>query len=288
MRSTDQARSLQEDAEPHDATAFIGLGTRWIEDSIKAVLDRYTATEPSGMGAWAREIVGIGPVISAGLLAHKVFDPRFATVGHTWAYAGLDPDLIWLGKEGAAKLAGEVLTTKDVTPEQVAELARRARRSMDYLTNNGQKDGEWNRAALVSALAKRPWNARLKSLCCFKLGESFVKFSNHPRDIYGKLYQQRKAQEQARNDAGAFADQAAAKLAKFRIGRDTEAYKWYSAGKLPPAHIHRRAVRYAVKIFLSHYHAEAYRRHFGEEPPKPFAVAILGHGHMIERPNPTT
>ena len=94
--------------------------------------------------------------------------------------------------------------------------------------------------------AKRPWNAALKTLC-WKIGESFVKVSGNPGDFYGKLYAQRKLIEEQRNAAGAFAGQAAAKLKKFKIDKTTIAYQHYAAGKLPPAHIHARAKRWAVK-----------------------------------------
>lgn len=127
---------------------------------------------------------------------------------------------------------------------------------------------------------KRPFNASLK-VVCWKAGESFVKHSGNPKDVYGKVYKARKEQEEQRNAAGAFADQAAAKLEKYKIGKTTEAYGHYSAGRLPPAHIHARAKRYAVKLFLSHLHGEWYRRHFGKEAPLPYPIAILGHAHVI-------
>ena len=130
---------------------------------------------------------------------------------------------------------------------------------------------------------KRPFNAKLKTLC-WKIGESFVKTMNRPTGFYGRLYQERKDLESKRNEAGEFEAQAKAKLKKFRILKTTEAYKSYSNGRLPKGHIHSRAKRYAVKIFLSHWHAEAYRDHFGEEPPKPFAISQLGHAHMIDPP----
>lgn len=130
---------------------------------------------------------------------------------------------------------------------------------------------------------KRPFNANLKTLCVFKLGESFVKVSNNDRDIYGKIYAERKQLEQQRNEAGEFADQAKAKLEKYNIGKTTDAYKWYSEGKLPPAHIHARARRYAVKIFLSHFW-EKWRTIEGLPVPNPFAIDILGHAHRIPVP----
>jgi hypothetical protein len=131
---------------------------------------------------------------------------------------------------------------------------------------------------------KRPWNAGLKTLC-WKIGESFVKVSGNESDFYGKLYIQRKQYEQQRNDSGQLADQAARKLERFKIGKSTEAYKAYAAGKLPPAHIHARAKRWAVKLFLAHYHHVAFTLANGTPPPKPYVISILGHADMIMPPN---
>ena len=130
---------------------------------------------------------------------------------------------------------------------------------------------------------KRPWNAKLKTLC-WKAGESFVKVSGDPEAYYGQTYAQRKAQEVAKNEAGDFAEQAAAILEKKRIGKDTEAYKAYSVGKLPPAHIHARAQRYAVKLFLAHLHEVMHETIIGTPAPLPYPIAHLGHVHKIERP----
>lgn len=128
---------------------------------------------------------------------------------------------------------------------------------------------------------KRPWNAELKCLC-WKIGQSFVKVCNNPKSLYGRLYTERKAYEQKNNEAGMYAEQARGILASKKIGKDTEAHKWYSQGRLPPAHIQQRAERYAVKIFLSHLHAKWYELHYGEPAPKPFAIAMLGHAHTIK------
>lgn len=131
---------------------------------------------------------------------------------------------------------------------------------------------------------KRPWNAQLKTLC-WKIGESFVKVSSNDNDFYGKLYLERKAIEAQRNEQMIFEDQAEAKLAKYKIGKDTEAYKFYAQGMLPPGHIHARAKRWAVKLFLSHWWYIAYKAHFKKEPPLPYPIAHLDHVHMIDAPN---
>lgn len=136
---------------------------------------------------------------------------------------------------------------------------------------------EWERGQ------KRPWNASLKVLC-WKLGESFVKVSGHEDAFYGGIYRKRKELEVERNERGDFADQAEAALKAKKIGKTTEAYKAYIAGRLPAARIHLRAQRYAVKLFLAHLHDVWYRHEYDEPPPKPYAIAVLGHGHMIPPP----
>ena len=228
-KTNNQCRVLADgtENEPHETLAFFANNFEVLENNIKNVLDSYTKGHP--VGQWLQSIMGIGPVISAGLLAH-IDIKKVQTAGQVQAYAGLDPTREW-------------------------------------------KKGE-----------KRPHNAKLKTLC-WKIGQSFVKVSNNEKDFYGKLYKIRKEYESAKNEAGEYADQAAAKLEKFKIGKDTEAYKWYSIGKLPPAHIQQRAERYAVKIFLSHLFSVWYEYDRGEKPPKPYALAILNHAHEIEIPN---
>lgn len=132
---------------------------------------------------------------------------------------------------------------------------------------------------------KRPWNAQLKTLCAYKIGEAFVKVSGKDDAFYGQLYRERKELEQQRNERGDYADQAKAALDKKRHSKSTEAYKAYSKGKLPRAQIHRRAVRWTVKLFLSHYHHVGYVLRFGKEPPKPYVFSRLGHADVIDPPN---
>lgn len=129
----------------------------------------------------------------------------------------------------------------------------------------------------------RPFNADLKTLC-WKIGESFVKVHNKDEDFYGKIYKKKKEIEIERNEKGLFSGQAEAKLKKFDI-KDKEAREVYESGKLTKGHIEQRAKRYATKIFLSHWHYVAYSLYHGEAPPKPFAMAILGHAHWIVPPN---
>lgn len=133
---------------------------------------------------------------------------------------------------------------------------------------------------------KRPWNAFLKSLICFKLGECFVKVQNNEKDVYGKIYAKRKLREIERNNTFEFAPLAKIVLDTKKIDKSTEAYKHYMTGKLPPAHIHARARRYAVKIFISHLHEVWYEIEFGRKPDKPISEEHINNpANFIPIPN---
>lgn len=130
---------------------------------------------------------------------------------------------------------------------------------------------------------KRPWNASLKTLC-WKIGESFVKVKGRDSDVYGNVYEERKAYEHERNERGEYAEQAASILATKKFRGDTKAKAAYEACRLPDGHIHARAKRYAVKLFLAHWHEVAYIERYGKAPPSPYAIAMLGHAHKIPVP----
>lgn len=222
-----QRLALEKSEEPHSVIDWYFRQMDGVEGQIKRALDSWTDGHP--VGIWSKSLVGIGPVLSAGLLAHINIE-KAPTVGHIWRFAGLDPTVTW---------------------------------------NKGEK---------------RPWNADLKVLT-WKIGQSFMKFQNNPNDFYGKLYVQRKAFEVERNEAGTMAEQAAAYLAAKKFGHETEAYKAYTDGRLPAGQIDARARRWAVKLFLAHWHEVAYFNRFGVLPPKPYVMEHLGHVHRIEVPN---
>lgn len=236
IRAAHQERTLSKGNEPHDVMSWLADQRETLEEQVRRALDAYSASHIEGV--WARSMIGIGPVIAAGLLAN--IDITLApTVGHIWRFAGLDP------------------TRK------------------------------WDKAT------KRPWNGNLKRLC-FLIGESFVKVSNNDNDVYGKIYKARKSYETAKNERGDYADQAKVALATKKFGADTDARKHYEAGHLPPARIHLRSCRYAVKLFLAHYHHVAYESHFGSLPDKPYVLTegahlahpeLAAHTHYVAPPN---
>ncbi len=229
IRSDARARELSKAGEPHEILNWLGTQSLTLEKQIKSVLDVYVKHHI--MGKWLMSIDGIGPVISAGLLAH--IDINIAnTAGKIWSFAGIA---------------------------------------------SGKLDSKWEKGE------KRPWNATLKTLC-WKIGESFVKVSNKEGAIYGNMYALKKAQLLAKNEAGGNKQLAEDYLAKYTFGKTTDAYKCYIVGKLPPAHIHAQAKRYAVKMFLSHFQSVWYEKHHGVPAPMPFVIAHLGHVDYIAPP----
>jgi len=284
-RSNSQVRTLAEGAEPSEIIRWLAANDTTFEHQIARALDGYS--DGHEVGVWAKSITGIGPIISAGLLANIDIE-KAPTVGHIWRFAGLDPTSQWLGKEKARELVSAVFGSRRGLPleeaiQQVFEHTGRSHyNSFRRLCTTSK--GAITRESLIGAVAKRPWSARLKTLC-WKIGESFVKVQNHDEDVYGHLMLEYKAEITVKNEQGLYADAAKAKLAKFKIGKDTEAYGHYSAGHLPPAHIHARAKRWAVKLFLAHWQTVAYEVHYGKAPPLPYVFSRLGHQGYIGPPN---
>lgn len=253
---------------------------------IKAAIGKYVATHE--MEPWLMEQTGIGTVLAGGLMAHFNIEkaPRDANM-HSFAGLG----------EKCVCVKGE----------------------------------------------RRPWNAFLKSLCAYKIGESFVK---NPRSFYGEWFVKRKAAEVVWNDCGGSGNkhksrhgvgtgmntmEAAIRDATDiyktpegdRVGKykpNTAAWPWVNAcypkgtcgqiiqiktltereaflakirldpGKgfpmLPPAHIHARARRWVVKLFISHLHEVWWWTHFKTKPlcSYVFCGSFPEHSHKIEPP----
>jgi hypothetical protein len=223
-------------------------------------LDVYT--QGHIMGSWMRGIVGIGPVISAGLLAH-IYMGVWCGICH-----GHNPEMC-KRRQADKKFK---LTPHDWQPEESNPTVGHMWAFAGWAAD-GQK--AWEKGT------KRPFNDKFRVLC-WKAGQSFMKLHNHPDCYYGQIYKQRKEYEIGKNENGDYADQAAKRATQ--VGKDTDAYKSYSAGKLPPGHIDARARRYAVKLFLSHLHGEWYSRQFGRPAPLPYPIAFLGHAHIIPPP----
>ena len=91
-RSSNQILALSESKEPHSVLQWFLEQSDTLETQVKRALGKYAEAHP--VGGWMMSIRGIGPVISAGLLAH-IDITKCPTVGHIWRFAGLDPTQEW-------------------------------------------------------------------------------------------------------------------------------------------------------------------------------------------------
>jgi hypothetical protein len=135
--------------------------------------------------------------------------------------------------------------------------------------------------AMSKMLARRPWNAELKVLC-WKIGDSFVKVSGKDHAFYGRLYRERKLREVEMNDAGAYAETAAEKLRTSKV-QSAELRRSLEAGRLSAGHLDARARRWAVKLFLAHFH-QVLRESHGLPVREPYPMEFQGHAHVIRPP----
>ena len=274
IRYAHQIRTMKEYGEPNGLLNWFFEQATTLEKQIAGALDAYSMS--NDVGKWMRSVPGIGPVIAAGFMAHLDIAP--------WRCN----NVALKGKKNLPCTEAKGACTDECGHHPI-----------DYA-------GQWHTFAGLnpriswSKGQRRPWNTALKTLC-FKAGESFVKVQSHKDDFYGGIFAQRKHDEWERNFNGENAKAAELALMK-NIGTNTNAYKWYSgqvdaewasaewnseSGQkfggatlpakalteggipmLPPAHIHARARRYVVKLFLFHLHDVMWRVEQGEAPPQ--------------------
>lgn len=258
-----------------------------IEKGVEDALDAITMSTP--VGRWLRGIVGIGPILSGGLLAYlDVTNIQYATAFHS--YAGLnDNNRPWLGTAKTTEIVNSIIPSRGkVTDEMVVEIAAKTQWSYEYIRENAyvpkKKDSDemkWDKSKIILCCSKIPYNRSLKVLM-YKVGASFQWLCNNEKSLYGRLYSERRVLETKRNENGEYAKQAANILATKNIGKTTAAYKAYSQGMLPAAHIAARASRWTQKIFLSHLFEEMYRVQYDKVPPRYYSLEYSNGQHNRE------
>lgn len=251
--SGNQRGALKKAEKPHDLITWFFDQSEVIELQIKKVLDVWSDTHY--MGRWAKSVLGMGPVLSSGLLAH-IDITKAPTVGHIWRFAGLDPTSEW--KE------------KQKRPWNAALKTLCWKIGESFMKVSGREEGFYGK--IWRERFELEWDRNLKGADpeqCKKALNKVYKSKYTPKWYRGQF------------------DPAVVK--QFRDeGRNLLELPVAEPGKgvimLPPGHINARAKRYATKLFLSHWHYMAFKHHFGTEPPKPFVIEHLGHIHMIKPP----
>jgi len=276
-----QRRSSDEQIVVHD---WLTGNVAAVENQCNLLLTHYAKNHE--VGRWSNSIHGIGPIISAALLAYINIHTA-PTVGHIWRYAGIDPTSLWRGKDDAKAVVKLWLgrVSGDISDDEMAMIALRNNMRVELFTNRFvDRDGEpmdHTAENAITVLSYRPWNAKLKTIC-YHVGECLIKAGGSEKSFYGPLYAERKEYEKAKNVNGDYADQAAAILEKTPNHAQK---KIYAEGKLSDGHIHARARRWIAKLFLAHWHHVAWCVEFGEDPPKPYVLTLENHTHEVRAPN---
>lgn len=235
---------------PNDILMYLGDQTEMLEKELQRLLLPYV--KASEVGRWMLGVKGIGPVIAAGMLSEFKIE-RAPTAGRFLSFAGQC--------EGQKLVKGQL----------------------------------------------RTWNAHLK-VVCYYAGEAFVKVANREGAYYGNVYKWRKMYEWKKNLAGEYAAYAEKMMVEKTYASDTHAYAWYTGqyssadfrgqfiiGKkaedgngikmLPPAQIHARSKKYAVRMFIYHLHHVWYESVYKQPPPLPYPLAHQGHTDFYPPPS---
>lgn len=93
-RAGNQIKAMEkgEKEKPHELTSWFFDNAYLLEKEVARALAVYVDSKYEGI--WLKSIMGIGPILSAGLIAHVDYK-RCNTVGSLWRFAGVDPTSVW-------------------------------------------------------------------------------------------------------------------------------------------------------------------------------------------------
>lgn len=258
IQANNQIHALSKSEEPHATVGFFFDQFFQLETDIKKALDSYSAGQP--LGQWVREIVGIGPVLAAGLLAHIPIETT-PTPSALWSFAGLAP--------GQRYVKGEKRSWN-------AQLKVLCWRIGDSMVKQSFRDncyyGKLYLQRKQKELARNDAVQLVKRLTGSNPPVTFNVNGNPNWVALGNTVFQ-----------GGNAKSAAKSLSERTI-RDAGLKKILLSGQLPAGQLDQRARRYAVKRLLLHYWQAAYILHYHAEPPRAYVFDQLGH--VDEEPPP--
>lgn len=270
-RSGAQVRALSESGEPHDIIKWYATQWQVLENNLKVVLDKYS--DEYALGRWAKSIRSIGPIITAGLLAH--IDVTKPTAGNIWSFAGFNPAREWKKGEKRPHNAdlkrlcfniGECFVRGQGAENDVYGALFAKRKVREIAENRG---GTLVDQAMARAEQFRAWK-KTKS-------DAYRWYSGCYPAVIWDGYLELPLPERQKRQHALDVTKPAAQRGKLAV---------YGLPMLPPAHIHARARRWVVKLFLSHWHTVGHFIELGKLPPKPYKFAeASGHAHLILPPN---
>jgi len=166
------------------------------EDEIKKEMARFNQTVPI-FNHFLDNVKGIGPIISAGLIASIGTESpnygkgieRFATISKLWAYAG--QHTVKVSSDDGKKWFPSEHDAREFHRKHVQWYVEKSVKKLDIEKEITKrlKYSCWGDIETDTVIAKRKagqtanWNAFLKTLC-WKIGESFIKAGGYYRGVY--------------------------------------------------------------------------------------------------------
>lgn len=210
--------------------------TEKLEDNLKADITFLDGLELVHT-SYLKDIGGIGPILAGGLIAWIGDISKFPTISKLWAYAGLNTSYVLCECEDKHK--------QMVAVWREGLLCRHLNCNKPLVHVEDMSETPARKAGYNSY-----WNPKLK-MHCWKIGEQFVKTKGFYRDLYDKY----KAYEQQLHPK------------EVKVGNKT----LYTKG-----HIHARAKRKVVKVFLANLWM-AWRKLESLPVTKPYCEEYLDH-----------
>lgn len=264
-----RSKMLDKQDEPHAVVDWIRNQQEILENQVKRALERWSHERP--IGRWTSSIYGIGPILTAGLIAHTDIT-RCPSVSNLWSFAGVNPAQKW--QKGVKRPWNAALKT--LVWKIGESFVKMANREDDFYGKfyRARKTYEWQRN-LDGGNAEVALE-RIRS--GVRLGGTQKLWYEGCITPEVALEFQRIRQDNAGNPARAQA------LSEKYL-QENQVKPGSGTPMLPPGHIQARASRYAAKLFLSHYHEVYYWLTFGVRPALPYVITHLSHADYIPPPN---
>ena len=278
IRANHQTKTLSKNAEPHEVLAWLLGQTETLEAQVLRALDAYSSTHIAAR--WARSITGIGPVIAAGLLAN-IDIKQAPTCGHIWAFAGQDPTKKWEKKQkrpwnGSLKrlcfIIGESFTKIANRPDDPLAIYGRIYKARKLYEQRNNDQGKYADQCAVSLATKNfdpATDAWQWYSGCFPAGSCTISgsFEREARELFPETGSKDTTEKRSEW----------LQLRRQRYMKEMRDEPGSGIAMLPPARIQLRSQRYAVKIFLAHYHHVLWESTFNTPPPFPYVLTEAAH-----------
>lgn len=276
---------------------------------LKAAKILATFVKSKPLGKWVTSIKGLGPITTAGLMAHIDFNtcccPQYkgkpqherpkhncsglANISNVHSFAGLNPHQVW-GKGEIRPWNARLKTTCWLIGESFKKCFSLKKSQMDdkelrmFIYETAKADGKiLSSEELSTKFTKEKIRLAKK-----------MENMDDPSWMYIRLYHDRIKYERINNEAGRYKEEALKKFEKYKTlnpflqKKYAPQMKLLSEGILTPKAIEERSKRFAVKFFLGHYF-EVGKALITNQPiersVKPWIIAHGGHSKYIPPPN---